>query len=210
MWRRVLFACLVVSTSAAADPVQADFTPHAELVVRAGASRMSTDSDLGPTPSGSGPCFDGELAWRFRMVSFGVFGAFYTLRDQTYSNDQSFATSNDARYELFDVGARVTLHSRDGLFFVGTGLAKEWVRESGRGSSCACANDYCDPCTPIYTDQRRVQWSSAPLFELHVGVTLRRMGPMSIDIMALVGVGSNPDDAGYGLATERLVMGARF
>ena len=223
MRRSVLLASLVASSVAAAEPPGetapapaprpppaplAPFKSHLEAAVRVGYGWMNTVGD--PNPSGNGPCFDGEVAWRFRYISFGVFGELFTMRDNWYTNNQAQGITADARYDFFDLGARVTVHvgARTGTFF-GVGLAWEWVLESGRESICYCANDYCTPCNPGPINQPYSQWSNAPLVELHIGATLPKTGPVSMELMAIFGAGFNPD-TGDNLTMGRLAIGARF
>ncbi len=188
-----------------------DFEPHWEYVVRLGYSWMSTSSNFGPTPGGNALYLDGEAAWRVEHVSFGGFSAFYTLRAQGDMNDQATDTRTDARYNLLDLGGRVTYHTGGAAgLAVGFGIADEIVYESGRASNCVCANNYCNPCTGGYTNAPYSQWSHAPLFELHVAATLPKIGPVAIELMALLGYSLNPDDHDYLLATKRLAIGGRF
>ena len=100
---RVLLASLVVSSIAGAEP-------RVDSVVRLGYSSMSTDNNItGPDPSGSGPCGDGEVTWRYEHVSVGLFGAFYTLRANMDSDDQRARVWTAARYELFDASCNTPI-----------------------------------------------------------------------------------------------------
>ena len=128
-----------------ADPVQADFTSSRRA--RRPSRREPDEHRQRPRPglrAAAGPASmassRGASTWSRSESSARSTSA---ARPDLLERPIIRHIEHHARYELFDVGARVTLHSRDGLFFLGTGLAKEWVRESGRGkSSCACANDY--------------------------------------------------------------------
>src|SRR5690349_2799362 len=102
---RLVLASLVVSSIAGADP-------RIGSAVRVGYSWMSTDIDTtGAYPRGNGPCGDGEVTWRYEHVSVGVFGALYTLRANTDADNQSARVRTAARYELFDLGGRVSYHT---------------------------------------------------------------------------------------------------
>jgi hypothetical protein len=154
---------------------------------------------------------DGELAWRSSPhATVALFGAFYTLRSQTDVNDQTTGTQTDARYDVFDIGARVTFHAARGWGpLVGFGLAEESIRESGRASQCYCENNFCDPCDPTYSNRPYTRWNNDPLLEAHVGTTFPTTGPITLELVALGGISVNPDGGGA-LFTGRLAIGARY
>jgi hypothetical protein len=202
-------ALLVESALATAQP--RDVESHIEAVIRVGISSMTTENNLGPAPAGHGPGIDGELGWRSPHLSVSAFGSFSTLRTQTDANDQDTDRQTDARFSTLDLGWRANVHMAGSVGpIAGVGLAAEIVRESGRASQCYCANNFCDPCTPTYSNQPYTQWSVTPLFEVHVGGTLPKTGPIALELLALIGFGMNPDDHGYSLTTERFTIGARF
>lgn len=201
---RIVLAGVVVSSVAAADP-------HAEFAVRAGANWVTTDSNLELAPGGRGLCLDGEVAYRAGAFSVSVFAAYTTFRAHTYANDQDEGTTTDARFHFLDVGWRASLHGEDGHAgpIVGIGLAAEGEYESGRKSVCYCQNNFCDPCTTEYTNQPYTHQNLAPMFELHIGATLPKIGRFAPEILGILGWSLNPDADG-GLETKRIVIGTRF
>ncbi len=215
--RGIVCVSLLVSSLATAEPPEGAFADsHLECILRLGATWVSTDDNLGigPNPKGVGTALDAELAWRAPHVSLSVFSTLSTLRIRTDTNDQEEDVMADARFTLVDLGWRVSLFSGSGTGpFIGLGVAAEVTRESGRRTACQCANNYCSPCTSLYSDRPYTNWNLAPLVEVHVGVSLPRTGPFSLELLALVGMSTNPD--GYdidfwSLTTERLAIGGRF
>jgi hypothetical protein len=200
-------AMLLTSALASAEPSES----HVEYAARAGYGWMTTEHDFMPSPHGTGPSIDGEVAWRSPALSVGAFGAFYTFRTFTDNNDQTNDFRENARYAIADLGWRANLHSPgDGGPYAGVGLALETTLEYGRQSSCYCENNYCNPCTPQYSNRSYSQWSFAPLFEVHLGFTLPKTGPVALDLLLILAYGLNPDDHSVGLSTQRLTVGARF
>jgi hypothetical protein len=208
MRQAVALVVLLVSSLATADAPEGAFADsHVEYILRLGATWITTDDNvgIGPNPKGYGPALDAELAWRAPHVSLAAFSTLSTLRIRTDTNDQEGDIKSDARFMLLDVGWRVSLHSDSGAGpLIGIGIAGEIMRESGHRTACQCANNYCSPCTPLYSDQPYTNWSLAPLVELHVGATLPKTGPFSLELLALVGTSTNR------LVTERLAIGGRF
>lgn len=207
-------AILVTTSVSSAQPHKEpvlDDEGHLEYVVRVGYASMATDSNFGPAPSGHGPTVDGDVAFRWPRVSVAWFASLYTLRAEAYANDQTIATRTDARYGFLDVGGRANVHtSESGGAFFGIGFADEIVRESGRGSSCYCANNFCSPCNAIYEDRAYTRWSQSPFVEVHLGGTFPKIGHVAIEVVALAGLAFNPDDHAWFLWTKRIAIGARF
>jgi len=215
----VALLVLLVSPLAAADPPEGAFAEsHVEYILRLGATWITSDDNLGigPNPKGYGPALDFEVALRAPNISISAFSTLSTLRSRTDTNDQEEDVLEDARFTMLDLGWRVNLHTTPGMGaepFIGVGVAAEVLHESGARTACRCANNFCSPCTSLYANQPYTSWNLAPLAELHAGLTLAKTGPMSLELLVLIGWSTNPDgyDAGmWNLMTERLAIGGRF
>ena len=173
---------------------------HFEAAARVGIANTpepgnQSSDNLGddPPPFGNGLFLDAEAGVRSGRFTFAVFASYVGIPELDSSGSTgnvSCVGADTIDESLVNGGARVHVHFGPG-FFAGVSIG---IENASKTTTC------------VATGMAIAVSAANSFYELHLGYTLPKLGPVALQIYAATTVG----DGTYPTQTNRLALGVQF